>query len=168
MERIKQILLDRGKAIADSEIEKLITEYELDSNNVSESDAIAIANELEPKAQDAQGEMVVSNGKSKSPAKRNNKRRKETPSLTNALTHTAAVAQAELTSVSEVVKAGVEAWSTDQADQMVSTIRNAPKEALEKFAVMALEEKADIDSFRKVGEEISAILFSVQQPTETE
>lgn len=167
MERIKQILLDRGKAVADSTIEAKLDEYGI-TGDVSDADAKAIADELEPEAQAVQNGLAVNNGNGKAPAKRQNKRRKNTPTLTDALTHTASVAQAELNSVNEVVKAGAEAWANDQADKLVSTIRNAPKEALEKFAVMALEESADINSFRSVGQEISSILFAVQQPTEAE
>ena len=166
VEQIKQLLLEEGLTISDEEIRGLLGELGID--NPSETEARELANELRAKAQPVQGGLTVSNGKAKTPARRNNKRRKETPSLTNALTHTASVAQAELASVSEVVKAGAEAWATDQADQMVAAVRNAPKEALEKFAAMAMEESADINSFRKVGEEISAILFSVQSSVEAE
>lgn len=171
MERIKQILLDKGKAVADSAIEAKLNEYGIEGD-VSDADAKAIAEELEPQAQSVGNGLAVSNGngKASAPAKSKGKggRRKQTPTLTDALTHTASVAQAELNSVNEVVKAGAEAWANDQADQLVSTIRNAPKEALEKFAAMALEESADINSFRQVGQEISSILFAVQQPTQAE
>ncbi|AUB44071.1 transposase (plasmid) [Nostoc flagelliforme CCNUN1] len=39
-------------------------------------------------------------------------------------------------------------YTTDKADQLLSTIRNAPKVVVSKFVSKAIEEEGDVQSFR--------------------
>ncbi|WGV29207.1 hypothetical protein [Halotia branconii] len=43
----------------------------------------------------------------------------------------------------------------------MSTIRNAPKEVVSKFVERAMEEEADVEGFREVGEQLVAGIFSI-------
>ncbi|WP_375515833.1 hypothetical protein [uncultured Nostoc sp.] len=46
-----------------------------------------------------------------------------------------------------------------KADQLLSTIRNAPKDVVSKFVSKAMEEEADVESFRAIGNELVAGIF---------
>ena len=54
----------------------------------------------------------------------------------------------EIQSLKDVLNVGIDAYTTDKADQLLSTIRNAPKVVVSKFVFKAIEEEGDVESFR--------------------
>ncbi|MCC5619560.1 hypothetical protein LC605_31830 [Nostoc sp. CHAB 5836] len=93
---------------------------------------------------------------------KNSPRRKSTPPLQGAIAHASQVSNLEIQSLEDVLSVGIDAYTTDKADQLLSTIRNAPKDVVSKFVSKAMEEEADVESFRDIGEQLVAGIFGAQ------
>ncbi|WP_196521178.1 hypothetical protein [Nostoc sp. WHI] len=92
---------------------------------------------------------------------KNSPRCKTTPPLQGAIAHASQVSNQEIQSLEDVLNVGIDAYTTDKADQLLSTIRNAPKDVVSKFVSKAMEEEADVESFRQVGNELVEGIFGI-------
>ncbi|MEH2252356.1 hypothetical protein [Nostoc sp.] len=99
---------------------------------------------------------------------RNFPRRKGTPPLQGTIAKASQVSNQEIQFLEDVLNMGIDAYTTDKADQLLSTIRNAPKDVVSKFVEKAMEEEADVESFREVGEQLVAGIFGAQFTNATE
>lgn len=107
---------------------------------------------------------LATNGKSKNTSGKlgkNSPRRKSAPPLQGAITHASQVSNQEIQSLEDVLTQGIDAYTTDKGDQLLSTIRNAPKDVVSKFVSKAMEEEADVESFRAIGNELVAGIFGI-------
>jgi hypothetical protein len=169
MDKIQQLLQPHNIEVSFEEIAKLCVEVGADIDQLSDSDAQTIAQHiLEQRV--ASGKLAT-NSKSKNgngKLGKNSPRRKSTPPLQGAITHASQISNQEIQSLEDVLNVGIDAYTTDKADQLLSTIRNAPKEIVSKFVSKAMEEEADVDSFRAIGDELVAGIFGISPTNATE
>lgn len=162
MERIKEILLSRGKAVTDSEIQAKLDEYGI-NGNLSETDATAIADELEPQAQETTAGLTVANGNSKTtaPTKRTGKGRKSAKqvSLQDAIVHAAKETETELTTMETAIRQHKGKYVESRTTAIVNEIRNTSTEIVQGVTEKLMEEEADAESFREIGNAFGANLF---------
>ncbi|AVH68125.1 hypothetical protein [Nostoc sp. 'Peltigera membranacea cyanobiont' N6] len=163
MDKIQQLLQPHNIEVSLEEIAKLCVEVGADIEQLSDSDAQTIAQHILEQRQ-ATGKLTTANGKSKNSngkLGKNSPRRKSTPPLQGAIAHASQVSNQEIQSLEDVLNVGIDAYTTDKADQLLSTIRNAPKDVVSKFVSKAMEEEADVDSFRAIGDELVAGIFGI-------
>lgn len=167
MERVKQILLERGKAVADSRIQDKLTEYEL-AGDVSEADAKAIADELEGEAQPVSNGLAISNGNGNgkaatTPKSAKGKSRKKAKDVTlqEAIVKAAKETETELTTMESAIRQHKGAYVAARTDSIVNEIRNTSAEIVQSVTERLVEEEADVDSFRNIGEQLGQNLFPV-------
>ena len=163
MEKIQQFLQPYNIEATADEVAKLCAQVDADIDQLTDQQAQAIATQiLEQRL--ATGKLAT-NGKSKNTGGKlgkNSPRRKSTPPLQGAIAHASQVSNLEIQSLEDVLNVGIDAYTTDKADQLLSSIRNAPKEIVSKFVSKAMEEEADVDSFRAIGDELVAGIFGAQ------
>lgn len=168
MDKVRQILLDRGKAVSDDRIQQKLDEYGLD--NPSEVDARAIADELEPEASEIKNGLAISNGngKSASLAKAKGRGRKSAKqvSLQDAIVHTAKETEAELTTMESTIRQHKQKYVEARTSSIVNEIRNTSTEIVQSVTEKLMEETADAESFRQIGDELGANLFPSFDATE--
>ncbi len=160
MEKIKQILTLQGIEFDESEILSVAQAIGMDVNDLNDAEAQELAIQV-AQAKKATA-LTTPHGKSKnSNAKlgKNSPRRKTTPPLQEAIAKASQVSHQEIQSLEDVLAQGIDAYTTDKADQLLSTIRNAPKEVVSKFVEKAMEEEADVAGFREVGKQLIAGIF---------
>jgi hypothetical protein len=162
MDKIQQLLQPHNIEVSVEEIAKLCVEVGVDIEQLSDSDAQTIAQHI-LELRLASGKLAT-NGKSKNTVGKlgkNSSRRKSTPPLQGAIAHASQVSNQEIQSLEDVLNVGIDAYTTDKADQLLSTIRNAPKDVVSKFVEKAMEEEADVESFREVGKQLVAGIFGI-------
>jgi len=163
VEKIQQFLQPYNIEATADEVAKLCAQVDADIDQLTDQQAQAIATQiLEQRL--ATGKLAT-NGKSKNTGGKlgkNSPRRKSTPPLQGAIAHASQVSNLEIQSLEDVLNVGIDAYTTDKADQLLSSIRNAPKEIVSKFVSKAMEEEADVDSFRAIGDELVAGIFGAQ------
>ncbi|WP_193199732.1 hypothetical protein [Nostoc sp. MG11] len=163
MDKIEQLLQSYNIEVSEEEVAKLCVEVGVDINQLSDSDAQVIAQHI--LEQRSSSGKLATNGKSKSTGGgklgKNSPRRKTTPPLQEAITKASQVSNQEIQSLENVLNVGIDAYTTDKADQLLASIRNAPKEVVSKFVEKAMEEEADVDSFRAVGEQLVTGIFGI-------
>lgn len=133
----------------------------MDVNDLNDAEATAIAQHI---IEQRQPGKLATNSKSKNgngKLGKNSPRRKGTPPLQGAIAKASQVSNQEIQSLEDVLSAGIDAYTTDKADQLLSSIRNAPKEVVSKFVEKAMEEEADVEGFRQVGEQLVAGIFGI-------
>lgn len=162
MERIKQILLDKGKAIADSAIEAKLNEYGIEGE-LSDADAKAIADELESQAQPVSNGLAVSNGngKTSAPAKTKGKGRKSAKQVTlqDAIVHAAKETETELSTMESAIRQHKGKYVESRTRSIVNEIRNTSTEIVESVTDKLMEETADAESFHQIGNAFGENLF---------
>ncbi len=169
MDKIQQLLQPHNIEVSLEEIAKLCVEVGADIEQLSDSDAQTIAQHILEQRQTS-GKLAT-NGKSKNSngkLGKNSPRRKSTPPLQGAIAHASQVSNQEIQSLEDVLNVGIDAYTTDKADQLLSTIRNAPKDVVSKFVSKAMEEEADVESFRAIGDELVAGIFGISPTNATE
>jgi hypothetical protein len=169
MEKIQQFLQPYNIEVTDDEIANLCAQVDADIDQLTDQQAQAIAIQILEQRQ-ATGKLAT-NGKSKNgngKLGKNSPRRKSTPPLQGAIAHASQVSNQEIQSLEDVLNVGIDAYTTDKADQLLSTIRNAPKDVVSKFVSKAMEEEADVDSFRAIGDELVAGIFGISPTNATE
>lgn len=162
MEKIQQFLQPYNIEVTDDEVLQLCTQVDADMDQLTDQQAQAIAIQILEQRQ-ASGKLAT-NGKSKNTSGKlgkNSPRRKSAPPLQGAIAHASQVSNQEIQSLEDVLNVGIDAYTTDKADQLLSTIRNAPKDVVSKFVSKAMEEEADVESFRAIGNELVAGIFGV-------
>ncbi|MCW5319245.1 hypothetical protein GTQ43_38355 [Nostoc sp. KVJ3] len=162
MEKIQQFLQPYNIEATESEVVNLCAQVDADIDQLTDQQAQAIAIQILEQRQ-ATGKLAT-NGKSKNTVGKlgkNSPRRKSTPPLQGAIAHASQVSNQEIQSLEDVLNVGIDAYTTDKADQLLSTIRNAPKDVVSKFVSIAMEEEADVDSFRAIGDELVAGIFGI-------
>ncbi len=162
MDKIQQLLQSHNIAVTFDEMAKLCTEAGIDIDNLTDNEAQTIAQHIIE--QRSSSGKLTTNDKSKNgngKLSKNSSRRKPTPPLQGAIAKASLVSNQEIQSLEDVLNVGIDAYTTDKADQLLSTIRNAPKEVVSKFVEKAMEEEADVDSFREVGEQLVAGIFGI-------
>ncbi|MCC5659870.1 hypothetical protein LC608_23415 [Nostoc sp. XA010] len=160
MEKIQQFLQPYNIEATDDEVANLCAQVDADIDQLTDQQAQAIAIQILEQRQ-ATGKLAA-NGKSKNTGGKlgkNSPRRKSTPPLQGAIAHASQVSNQEIQSLEDVLSVGIDAYTTDKADQLLSTIRNAPKDVVSKFVSKAMEEEADVESFRAIGNELVAGIF---------
>ncbi|HEY9748375.1 MAG TPA: hypothetical protein V6C63_06845 [Allocoleopsis sp.] len=170
MERVRQILLERGKAVADSRIQDKLTEYEL-TGELSETDAKAIADELEGEAQSVSNGLAVSNGNGKAPApakagKGKGRKNAKQVSLQDAIVKAAKETETELTTMESAIRQRKGAYVEARATSIVNEIRNTSTEIVAGVTEKLMQEEADVNSFRDIGEQFGQNLFPAFDFTE--
>ncbi len=161
MDKIEQLLQPYNIEASLEEVAKLCLEVGADIDQLTAQQAQAIAQHIIE--QRSSGKLAI-NGKSKNTGGKlgkNSSRRKSIPPLQGAIAKASQVSNQEIQSLEDVLNVGIDAYTTDKADQLLSTIRNAPKEVVSKFVEKAMEEEADVDSFREVGEQLVAGIFGI-------
>jgi len=162
MEKIKQILTLQGIQFDDDDILSAASAIGMDVDNLNDAEAQELAMQvIQAKKATA---LITTNGKSKNTVGKlgkNSPRRKSAPPLQGAIAHASQVSNQEIQSLEDVLTQGIDAYTTDKADQLLSTIRNAPKDVVSKFVSIAMEEEADVDSFRAIGNELVAGIFGI-------
>ncbi len=164
MEKIQQFLEPYNIEVTQSEVANLCAQVDADIDQLTDQQAQAIATQI-LELRLATGKLAT-NGKSKNgngngKLGKNSPRRKSTPPLQGAIAHASQVSNQEIQSLEDVLTQGIDAYTTDKADQLLSTIRNAPKDVVSKFVSIAMEEEADVDSFRAIGDELVAGIFGI-------
>lgn len=162
MNKIKEILEQKGKAVSDSRIQEKLNEYELDTNSLSDVDAQTIAQELEAEAKPISGSLSTATAqapaKSEPKQKRTRKNAKQV-SLKDAIVHAAKETESELDSMETVIRAQKGAYVESRSTALVNEIRNTSTEIVESVTDKLLREEGDIDSFREIGEFFCSTLF---------
>ncbi|MCC5611168.1 hypothetical protein LC612_31535 [Nostoc sp. CHAB 5834] len=169
MEKIQQFLQPYNIEVTDDEVLQLCAQVDADIDQLTDQQAQAIAIQILEQRQ-ASGKLAT-NGKSKNgngKLGKNSPRRKSTPPLQGAIAHASQVSNQEIQSLEDVLNVGIDAYTTDKADQLLSTIRNAPKDVVSKFVSKAMEEEADVESFRAIGNELVAGIFGISPTNATE
>ncbi|MFK0731530.1 MAG: hypothetical protein ACIWVG_10270 [Gloeotrichia echinulata HAB0833] len=160
MEKIQQLLQAYNIEVTESDVAQLCAQVDVDINQLTDQQAQVIAQQI--LEQRLESGKLSNNGKSKNGnAKlgKNSPRRKSTPPLQGAIARASQVSHQEIQSLEDVLAQGIDAYTTDKADQLLSTIRNAPKEVVSKFVAKAMEEEADVAGFREVGKQLIAGIF---------
>ncbi|MCC5612413.1 hypothetical protein LC612_38335 [Nostoc sp. CHAB 5834] len=160
MKKVQQFLQPYNIEATESEIANLCAQVDADIDQLTDQQAQAIATQILEQRQTS-GKLAT-NGKSKNgngKLGKNSPRRKSTPPLQGAIAHASQVSNQEIQSLEDVLNVGIDAYTTDKADQLLSKIRNAPKDVVSKFVSKAMEEEADVDSFRAIGDELVAGIF---------
>ncbi|MBG1270585.1 hypothetical protein [Nostoc sp. WHI] len=163
MEKIQQILQTYNIEVTESEILQLCAQVDTDIDQLTDQQAQAIAIQILDQRKQS-GALANTNGKSKNgngKVGKNSPRRKTTPPLQGAIAHASQVSNQEIQSLEDVLNVGIDAYTTDKADQLLSTIRNAPKDVVSKFVSKAMEEEADVESFRAIGNELVEGIFGI-------
>ncbi|MBG1270498.1 hypothetical protein [Nostoc sp. WHI] len=163
MEKVKEILLAKGIECDEQEILSAASAIGMDVNDLNDAEAQAITIQILEQRKSS-GALTNTNGKSKngnSKLGKNSPRRKTTPPLQGAIAHASQVSNQEIQSLEDVLNVGIDAYTTDKADQLLSTIRNAPKDVVSKFVSKAMEEEADVESFRAIGNELVEGIFGI-------
>lgn len=171
MNKIQQLLQPYNIEVSEAEVARLCAEVGVDIEQLTDSDAQTIANHIIDERKASAGKLAATNGKTKNSngkLTKNSPRRKPTPNLQGAITQASLVSNQEIQSLEDVLQQGIDKYTTDKADELLSTIRNAPKEVVRKFTEAALEEEADVESFRAIGSELVAGIFGVQFTNATE
>jgi hypothetical protein len=162
MQKIKEILLAEGIEFDEGDILSAASAIGMDVDNLNDAEAQEVAIQVvQAKKSTA---LTTANGKSKNgngKLGKNSARRKSTPPLQGAIAHASLVSNQEIQSLEDVLNVGIDAYTTDKADQLLSKIRNAPKDVVSKFVSKAMEEEADVDSFRAIGDELVAGIFGI-------
>jgi hypothetical protein len=169
MDKIQKLLQPHNIEVSEEEIAKLCESVGVDIEQLSEVDAQTIATHILEQRQSSGGGKLANkpkNGNGK--LGKNSSRRKSTPGLQGAIAHASQVSNLEIQSLEDVLNVGIDAYTTDKADQLLSTIRNAPKDVVSKFVSKAMEEEADVDSFRAIGDELVAGIFGISPTNATE
>lgn len=169
MEKIQQFLQPYNIEATESEIADLCAQVNADIDQLTDQQAQAIATQILEQRQ-VSGKLAT-NSKSKNgngKLGKNSPRRKSTPPLQGAIAHASQVSNQEIQSLEDVLTQGIDAYTTDKADQLLSTIRNAPKDVVSKFVSKAMEEEADVESFRAIGNELVAGIFGISPTNATE
>lgn len=162
MEKIQQFLKPYNIEATDDEVLQLCAQVDADIDQLTDQQAQAIAIQI-LELRLATGKLAT-NGKPKNgngKLGKNSPRRKSIPPLQGAIAHASQVSNQEIQSLEDVLNVGIDAYTTDKADQLLSTIRNAPKDVVSKFVSKAMEEEADVDSFRAIGDELVAGIFGI-------
>ncbi|AVH63655.1 hypothetical protein [Nostoc sp. 'Peltigera membranacea cyanobiont' N6] len=162
MDKIQQLLQPYNIEVTQSEVANLCAQVDADIDQLTDQQAQAIATQILELRQ-VSGKLAT-NGKSKNgngKLGKNSPRRKSIPPLQGAIAHASQVSNQEIQSLEDVLNVGIDAYTTDKADQLLSTIRNAPKDVVSKFVSKAMEEEADVDSFRAIGDELVAGIFGI-------
>jgi hypothetical protein len=162
VEKIQQFLQPYNIEATDDEVANLCAQVDADIDQLTDQQAQAIAIQI-LEGRQASGKLAT-NGKSKNgngKLGKNSPRRKSTPPLQGAIAHASQVSNQEIQSLEDVLNVGIDAYTTDKADQLLSTIRNAPKDVVSKFVSKAMEEEADVESFRAIGDELVAGIFGI-------
>lgn len=164
METLRQLLAENGKDPGGAEA--LAAKYNYSPEALTDEDAQLIWQE---ETHDS-GKLTKSNGKvtRRRGRPKGSTNRKKTPDASASLSHAAVQTGDELSALIDPLKEGADQASTHAATEMLNIIRNVPQDTLGKFAEMAMGEKADVDSFRGIGEEFAALLFPVESPDATE
>ncbi|AUB43703.1 hypothetical protein COO91_09887 (plasmid) [Nostoc flagelliforme CCNUN1] len=162
MDKIQQLLQPYNVEVSLEEIAKLCVEVGADIEQLSDSDAQTIAQHILEQRQ-LSGKLATNSKPKNGNGKlgKNSPRRKSTPPLQGAIAHASQVSNQEIQSLEDVLTQGIDAYTTDKADQLLSTIRNAPKDVVSKFVSKAMEEEADVESFRAIGNELVAGIFGI-------
>lgn len=162
MDKVRQILLDKGKAIADSAIQDKLTEYGIEGDP-SDADAKAIAEELESQAQPVANGLAVSNGngKTSTPAKTKGRGRKSAKQVTlqDAIVHAAKETETELSTMEGAIRQHKTKYVESRTASIVNEIRNTSTEIVEGVTNKLMEETADAESFREIGNALGENLF---------
>ncbi|WP_414515977.1 hypothetical protein [Nostoc sp. PCC 9305] len=169
MEKIKQILTLQGIEFDEGDILSAASAIGMDVDNLNDAEAQEVAIQVAQAKKSTA--LTTANGKSKNgngKLGKNSPRRKSTPPLQGAIAHASQVSNQEIQSLEDVLNVGIDAYTTDKADQLLSTIRNAPKDVVSKFVSKAMEEEADVDSFRAIGDELVAGIFGISPTNATE
>ncbi|MCG6138770.1 MAG: hypothetical protein MET45_29960 [Nostoc sp. LLA-1] len=156
MNKIQQLLQAHNIEITEAEISRLCAEAGVDIEQLSDSDAQTITQHIIEERQ-VSGKLAKNSNKPKNnngKLTKNSSRRKSVPNLEGAISKASQVSNEEIQSLEDVLNAGIDAYTTDKADQLLSSIRNAPKEVVRKFTQAAMEEEADVESFRDIGEQL--------------
>lgn len=166
MDKIKAILLERGKAVADSAISEKLTEYGIDDGDVSDADAKAIADELGGEAQSVVSNgLAVSDGNGKAPkapaktTKGRGRKSAKQVTLQDAIVHAAKETEAELSTMESAIRQHKDAYVAARTTSIVNEIRNTSTEIVEGVTEKLMQEEADVDSFRDIGNQLGANLF---------
>ncbi|AUB44966.1 hypothetical protein COO91_11223 (plasmid) [Nostoc flagelliforme CCNUN1] len=162
MEKIQQFLQPYNIEVTDDEILQLCAQVDADIDQLTDQQAQAIATQI-LELRLASGKLTTNNKSKNGNGKlgKNSPRRKSIPPLQGAIAHASLVSNQEIQSLEDVLTQGIDAYTTDKADQLLSTIRNAPKDVVSKFVSKAMEEEADVDSFRAIGDELVAGIFGI-------
>jgi hypothetical protein len=161
MDRIRQYLADA----TDAEINAIASELSIDVNAIADDEAQLIADEIQKRRKT--GSALSTSKRKGAKLTKESATRKKTPDLQSAIAHTSQVSAAEIGALTETLVAGIDQYTTNQADVLLSTVRNAPNEVVAKFAIAAALEVADTDGFRGIGQQLIAGIFGVSNGVET-
>jgi hypothetical protein len=158
--KLKEILSQRGKALDEEELRSRIEHYGFNPDHLSDEEAEAVANEIAPQTQNG---LALTNSKASTPAKSKGKggRRKALPTVREAAAHTASVANQELTEFGETLDKNLTLWENDRADQLLARVRNAPKNVVSKFVETAMQEGAETESFRQTAIDFTGEFYPI-------
>ncbi len=169
MQKVQQILQSYDIEVSEEEIAKLCAEVDADIDQLTDQQAQAIATQILEQRQNSGGGKLANKSKNgNAKLGKNSPRRKSIPPLQGAIAHASQVSNQEIQSLEDVLNVGIDAYTTDKADQLLSTIRNAPKDVVSKFVSKAMEEEADVESFRAIGDELVAGIFGAHFTDATE
>ncbi|MCC5640269.1 hypothetical protein LC593_31440 [Nostoc sp. CHAB 5844] len=168
MQKIQQILIDQGITFSEDEILAAAQALGMDINDLNDAEVQAVVEQVVQSKQP--GILVSTNGKSKNSQSKITKgsRRKPLPPLESAIAHASGVSNQEIQSLNEILEQGIDLYTDDQADRLLASVRNAPKEVVRKFTQRAMEEEADVNSFRDIGQQLVAGIFGVNLTNATE
>ncbi|MBD2536872.1 hypothetical protein H6G97_49690 [Nostoc flagelliforme FACHB-838] len=162
MDKIQQLLQPYNIEVTQSEVANLCAQVDADIDQLTDQQAQVIATQI-LELRLASGKLAT-NGKPKNgngKLGKNSPRRKSVSPLQGAIAHASQVSNQEIQSLEDVLNVGIDAYTTDKADQLLSTIRNAPKDVVSKFVSKAMEEEADVESFRAIGNKLVAGIFGI-------
>ncbi|MCG6138443.1 MAG: hypothetical protein MET45_28110 [Nostoc sp. LLA-1] len=162
MQEIKDILVNQDIDFSEDEILEAAQALGMNVNDLNDAEVQAIAQKVAQSKQP--GKLAKNSNKPKNSngkLTKNSSRRKSVPNLEGAISKASQVSNEEIQSLEDVLNAGIDAYTTDKADQLLSSIRNAPKEVVRKFTQAAMEEEADVESFRNIGEQLVTGIFGI-------
>jgi hypothetical protein len=163
MDKIKQLLQEQGKQIADSAIQAKLKQYGIPEGSISEDDAKTIADELAPQAQTISG-LAVSNGNSapaeqKPKATGRGRKSGKQVTLEKAMIHAAKETETELVSMEDNIRHHKGQYVNYRSESLLNEIRNTSTEIVEALTDKLMEEKADAETFQQIGNQLGAGLF---------
>lgn len=154
MEKLKQLLKDRGVSIKDGDLTRKVQEFGYDPASLSDENAQLVAEELS-KPQGAIATRSKGNGNGKA-------QNGDTESLKKALLHAFGEKQKELKAFEGQLGKHRQQWMEEWVSQNLNIIHNTSTDAFELLRTQLLQEEANADSFLRAADELASELFAAQ------
>src|SRR5689334_18327863 len=122
MQKIQQLLQTHNIQVSEEEVAKLCAEVGADINDLTDSQASAIAQHILEERSGSNGALTVPSKSKNNNGKlgKNSSRRKPLPPLQSAIAKASQVSNTEIQSLEDVLKQGIDVYTTDKADELLS------------------------------------------------